>query len=287
MPQDIRVARPFMLIGSDGKRYAYGIGLYPQVSDEIASLDFVTWHCEDAVLSRGAWLAQKRNVVPPGAQRIPQFIWLRPENSNRFATTIEAGFAPSFQDGVDIQFFQRLDCPQPDAVQVGADPVTGEKFWRLLQSPTELRNQPLPSLDLIGVVRVYPGDPSPPVRSTGDPLHRDRGEVAAFAMTQRAVAAAQAQQAARMAAPPASTAQPRVLAPPTAGRVPATPVPKPMDWSRWTYIDPRQVAPVAAPPQPGPAITTKTPAQVVPLHAVYEERVRARLERRALQQWAA
>lgn len=302
MPQDLRVARPFGLICADNRMHLWGVGFYPQVSDEIASLAYVQWHTQEACEQRGDWLAQVRHVTktPAPGQR-PCMVWLRPENSALYSTTIEAGWPPSFQDGVDIQFFLRLDCPQPDALQLGTD-AAGKPYYRLLQRPAHVTriNQPLPPLDAI---KVYPGDASPPVTARATPpapparqtppstwtpadtMRANARAAEAFAVMQRASARAQAEQAASHAAPPPSTAQPRVLAPLAAPCVPATPTPKKWDQSVYSYVDPRSAVPVAAaqPQAPPPPET----ARILPWHAAAEARTRARLERRAMQKWAA
>jgi hypothetical protein len=268
MPVDLQIARPFTLVAADGQRYSWGIGFYPAVSDEIAALPFVRWHTQSAVRARGGWCAQKRPPLMGGGHL--QMLWLDGD-SHYAGEDIVAGPAPVFADSPSLQFFPKLDHGAlPDFYPLGPD-AAGEIMYRRVPGYDMIMHrmpQPLPKLP--DVVRMHPGDPSPPVTKSAPP-HAPIDDEAEVGMLQaeqlRVVQGIAARNAAELPAAPAPPQQDA------------------LDLSRFTDRDPRQSVELGR-PVPRPEMPPGTGVWPTPPHAVYEEILRARLDRRAPRDWA-
>jgi hypothetical protein len=242
MPQDLRVARPFTIVGSDSFRYTYGVAFYPQVSDAVADLPFVQWHTQEAVRARGGWCAQKR----PLGGHLAMF-WLD-GNSAAAGEDIAPGYAPLFFDDPSLRHFPDLDRGNaPDFVQTSVD-AAGEPLYRRVPDYDFVLNNMHSHLPrLAGVIRVFPGDPSPPVRGGGvrDRSMENCNDLKYLRPTPCLYT---------YLTPPPDTAPVIGLPSPPGPRVhgaPATPVPPVPDWARFTEAErPRRAKAVATSPRP-------------------------------------
>jgi hypothetical protein len=272
---DVAVARPFCYRGADGVNYEFGAGtVYPGMSQEFCDDPYVVHHTEAAVRGRGAPLIAHRRLillsatgtyVPTPAWAI---IWLSPDINPQYAQTLQLLDAPLFAANLDS--FGDLDRPEIDLPVM---PGNSFGFGNYRRWAVGQHNRPRH----ISTVRVFPGDgQSPPTGRVTDPdagrARREEREHRERQAEQRVVQTAMAGQ---YLDPPRPAAPAPWL---TFRGEQRTPTPAAMDWSRWTYRDPRVSLPVAR------HIEQQAPPHVeqpLPDYAILGQRERAKLEFRA------
>jgi hypothetical protein len=176
MPRDLRIARPFSICGSDNKVYQLGVAYYPQMSDDFCANWHVQHNTQSQVLARGLDLVQYRwlgGVVPPtNGGNGPMLIWIGTMYSPAvYGTEIEPGWKPAFFENFD--FFPPLDLPAtPDFVPFGID-AQGKTFYMPHNSYDRVLRRNRRKTSGPPAIKVFPGDPSPPVSPDAAPPLRD------------------------------------------------------------------------------------------------------------------
>jgi hypothetical protein len=264
MAVDLKFARPFIINDATGRLWEVGIGVYPACDDSWATNPFVQVNTEEAVRARGGWLAQWRwlnNARPPDPKARPLLIWVGRPEAPQYVDGIEGGWPPVFFQ--HLRHFPNLEIPYADFVQIATDPVSGKALYRKIGADEriQLSTHPQPRIEQMGAVKLYPGDPSPPLAPTGSlDVGRVRREEHRHRWQQAAQLAAINAEAVRYTAE--LPAQP-------------APAPRPITVEAAIWRDPRQVQHAPHTEQPQPSAT----AQALPDHAIYAARVRGRLQR--------
>jgi hypothetical protein len=225
MPVDLKIARPFVYSAADGVRYEFGCGLYPAMDDAFAADWFVQHHCEAEVIKRGPLVQQRQllgldlagNYVPLG-HIAP--IALDPTINPQYEQGIVAGWAPLF--AADLDSFGDLDRLPTELPSGSKAPAPGGAHPACLGFDAAARAFSVARHTdeyLAPTVRMFPGDPSPPVNRGGKPIDRSGEQV----------------NDPRFAVPAAR------LYPPTEPNDPAPiPIPPAPPSAYYSYSDPRQ-----------------------------------------------